>query len=212
MVTVVPLISQVRVVQLRAQWKYTAFGSGESSWSFIVPLAEADPLVWVYGHWQSHLQDLYLAERPGWFELQTVRVEDRYPGTMAPIVNEVSLGATSGEGGDGLPPQVTPIISWRTGNIGRQNRGRTYMGPYQTTACRETDILSPAQDAVYAFADAMIAHFTDVTPGEAPAFAIVSRVRGTDPPTDGHYALVTEYQFWTRWGIMRRRLNFRWAT
>jgi hypothetical protein len=29
--------------------------------------------------------------------------------------------------GDPLPPQVSPLISWRTGLIGRRNRGRTYL-------------------------------------------------------------------------------------
>lgn len=58
--------------------------------------------------------------------------------------------------GQQLPPQVCPLVSWRTGFIGRRFRGRTYF-PAPVEADQEAGQLTPGYQAnLQTVADAMI--------------------------------------------------------
>lgn len=206
------LTDQVSVVQIRAQWGYTAYASGESSWSFILPRAGANQQLVVLTAWQNYLENLFRAARPSNWFLDTVRAEDRWPATHAPLIVETNLPGIPEEFGTGLPPQCTPVISWRTGNEGRQNRGRTYMGPYTSDSCEESNIVDPALSAVYDFAEAMQAHFMGSVIPATPRFAIVSKIPSDPDWPAGHYTLPETYYFLERWAVMRRRLDYDWRT
>jgi hypothetical protein len=211
----VPLFSltdQVSVVQVRAQWSYGRSSGGESDWSFIMPRAEGDPLGVTWAAWETWLQPEFIAWRPRSWRLDAVRVEDRWPGELAPMVQDVRLNPDPLDDIEGIPPQCTPIISWRTGNIGRQNRGRTYMGPYGRECADSENILDPALSAVYGFAESMQANLMVAPVPGIPRFAIVSRVPSDPDWPAGHYTLPTEYFFLERWGVVRRRMGYDWRT
>jgi hypothetical protein len=211
----VPLFSltdQVSVVQIRAQWSYSRSSGGESSWSFINPRAGGDMRAVALARWQFYLQDLFRAARPFGWRLDRVMAEDRWPNDLAALVDDVRLGPIPDEGAIGGPPQSTPIISWRTGNIGRQNRGRTYMGPYDIASYDAENVVDPALSAVYDFAEAMVTHFmVEPVPG-VPRFAIVSRIPSDPDWPAGHYTLPDTYYFLERWGVERRRMGYDWRT
>jgi hypothetical protein len=139
--------NQVTVTQLRAQWTTPSFGAGESSWSFIQPAANPDYQLSVLGPWVDHLLPLFRAARPMGWRLNTIRVEDRWPSLRAAIIVEDGWGPIPDTDVQGLPPQCTPVISWRTGIIGRSNRGRTYWGPIKLTDCEYSNVLGDGDTA-----------------------------------------------------------------
>lgn len=48
--------------------------------------------------------------------------------TGSPLAsNDLVINETGANSGEQLPPQVCPLVSWRTGLIGRRNRGRSYL-------------------------------------------------------------------------------------
>lgn len=200
----------INITQIRAQWS-VSLGSGESSWSFITLRAGGDARREVLDAWEAACMPIFIRERASEWRLDQVTAEDRWPQIYPAMVDDVRLDADPVGEGFGLPPQMTPVISWRSGETGRQNRGRTYIGPYTTAAVEETNVIGPAFNAVQDFADAMMATFTDVTPG-FPLFAIVSRLQ--DPPLApfGTYIPVTDYFFFGRWGTQRRRIFNVWRT
>jgi hypothetical protein len=205
--------NQVTVTQLRAQWTTPSFGAGESSWSFIQPAANPDYQLSVLGPWVDHLLPLFRAARPMGWRLNTIRVEDRWPSLRAAIIVEDGWGPIPDTDVQGLPPQCTPVISWRTGIIGRSNRGRTYWGPIKLTDCEYSNVLGDGDTAVFNFADEMINRFTGATFPSNPHFAIVSRVHDGMPVLPiGTYCNVTHYSYESRFGIMRRRLEWDWRT
>lgn len=202
--------NNINITQIRAQWS-TDLGFGESSWSFITLRAGGDARALVLTAWEDACMDIFIRERASNWRLDRVLSEDRWPQIYPAIIDDVRLDADPVGGGLGIPPQLTPVISWRSGETGRANRGRTYIGPYTTDAIEDTNVIGPAFNAVQDFADAMIDNFTDVTPG-FPMFAIVSRL--SDPPLApfGTYIPVTTYFFFGRWGTQRRRLFNVWRT
>lgn len=205
--------NQVQVVQIRAIWHLYSRGRGESSWSFIMPSAAGPAQHLVLDKWVDVLRDPFRTARPGGWTLVELRSEDRFPQIRAPVVASVSLGPLDPDEGVAMPPQVTPVISWRTGIIGRSNRGRTYMGPYGTQSMgSDNNINDPADSAVQAFAEAMIGNFTGTPAEPGPFFAIVSRQHDLVALEHPTYTLPFEYVYLGRWGHMRRRFKYSWAS
>jgi hypothetical protein len=62
----------------------------------------------------------------------------------------------TGGSGDVLPPQCSAVISWRTGNIGRSFRGRTYMFPTLEGNQNNGQWGGTYQGVLSAFADAAL--------------------------------------------------------
>lgn len=209
----VVIAGQVSVTQVRLIWKLYTKGQGESSWSFIMPAAAGDVRDIVRDKFNLYLLDKFRAARPGGWHIVQQRVEDRYPGVHAPIVDDVVLGAVDESDGIAMPPQVTPVISWRTGIPGRSFRGRTYMGPYGSESLGpDNEINDPANSAVFDFAETMMGQFTGPPSLTGPTFAIVSRTHNGVTGAILYYTLPITYFFLTKWGTMRRRNQFEWRT
>lgn len=207
----IPIDNQVTVTQLRAQWGVPSFGEGESSWSFILPAANDRYQAFVAEVWMATCLDLFRAARPqGWF-LNQIVVEDRWPALRAARVYTGEWGSIPETLVSGLPPQCTPVISWRTGAEGRSQRGRTYWGPCRLDSCIYSNVVNEGEDAVHAFATEMILRFTGGDFPSNPRFAIVSRVQNGVPVEPvGTYLPVIEYLFQARFGVQRRRLQWEW--
>jgi hypothetical protein len=212
-VAMIPIDNQIQIVQIRALWSLYSSGGGESSWSFIMPAAAPPAQQIVLDAWRAYLMDPFRTGRPGAWELTEVWAEDRWPGIRARLVSEEGLGQLGDAEGEALPAQVTPVISWRTGEIGRSNRGRTYMGPYTIDSVGpDNNITNPANNACSDFAEAMINNFTGTHHPSGPRFAIVSRQHDGVPGNPGTYTLPVEYVFLGRWAVMRRRFRYSWAS
>jgi len=200
----------INVTQIRAQWTMR-YGIGESSWSFITLRAAGDVRADVRDAWEAWLMPHFIAGRHDAWLLERVIAEDRWPAVYPALVDLVNLGPDPPGVGNGMPPQCTSVISWRSGDTGRANRGRTYMGPYAVDSCDSSDVIGPGDAATSAFAEAMMLHFTDVLPG-SPLFAIVSRISSPPLAPHGTYDPVTTYYYPGRWGVQRRRLDWDWRT
>src|SRR5258708_40271869 len=114
------------VTQLRLQWSYGPNGYGESDLAFVLPRADSPPFDTVYTAWQIHLQDRFIAYRPDGWRLDNVVVHDLWPGGRADVIHDVRLDPVPLGLGEGLAPQLTGLISWRSGTPGRNQRGRMY--------------------------------------------------------------------------------------
>lgn len=209
---IIPLSDSVSVVQIRAQWSYLANGAGESSWSFIMPRAAGDSRAFVLGRWMTYLLTEYLAARSGDFYLVRLLAEDRWPGTLPALIDDSGWIPPPDDGSAPTPPQISPLISWRTGEIGRQNRGRTYMGPYTCLSVFGDEVQNPAENACYDFAEAMMYRFGPGTIPGNPRFSIVSRIQQSPTYPFGHFCPVETYYFFGEWATMRRRMRYRWET
>lgn len=202
----------VTITRVRAQWSQRAHIAGESDFCFMLPAAEDDPLGLVWSRWQTYLQVHFRAARATAWLLERVIVEDIWPGERAALVNNVNLSPIPPFAGPGTPGQVSPVISWRTGDPGRSNRGRTYMGPYTLESAEDDNVVDPGLSAVYDFAEAMINRFGPGTLPGLPRFVILSRQEDGMPIVPGAYCLVETYYFLERWATQRRRMVFDWRT
>lgn len=208
--TSIAIDDDVTITQIRAQWSMR-YGSGESSWSFLTPRAGGDARGLVLAAWEAACMGHFVAGRHNAWRLDRVLAEDRWPGENAALVDDVRLPASPPGVGAGLPPQCSPVISWRSGDIGRRNRGRTYMGPYAVDSADSSDVVGPGDAATSAFAEAMMSNFTGIVlPGD-PLFVIVSRIPTLPLSPHGTYDAVS-YYYPARWGVVRRRLDWTWAT
>lgn len=205
--------NQVTVTQLRAQWSNADHGVGESSWSFIQPAANPNYLESVADVWFLYLHDLFRAQRPGGWTLDTIRIEDRWPSIRSPIIVSSGWSPIPFDDVFGLPNQCTPVISWRTGLEGRSYRGRTYWGPMRLDHCENNFVVGDGQTAVFDFANEMMLRCTGASFPSNPHFSIVSRVHdGAPSGVIGTYLPVIQYVFLSQFGIMRRRFDFPWRS
>lgn len=200
-----------RIYQVRVHWVYRGEPGGECSFSFWSqreePLTPAD----MYDAFAAELLPLFNAERPWRWIMDEVRVEDRFPQVQAPLVVSYPLGIEELGEGIGVPPQLSAVISWRTGEIGRSHRGRTYYGHGSVDDVEWENVVGGFNDNVVAFADQMVARFC--TGGSDPffRFVIVSRQHDGMPDAPGHWTPVTHYLYNFKWATMRRRGNPWWA-
>lgn len=202
----------ISITTIRANWSGRVFCEGSSRWNFITPRAAGDVRQLVADRWLEFLAPSYIAGRPSSWRLDSLDAIDAWPGELAPLVLDVRLNADPPGEGPGLPPQVSSLISWRTGDIGRANRGRTYLGQYTVESCEDTNVVSPAIDAMSDFCLAMMDHFTGtVTVGE-PQFVIVSHQEDNEPIVPGAYSPVTDFVLWDRWATVRLRNGFPFST
>jgi len=209
----IPIDNQVTVTQIRAQWSTASFGVGESSWSFIQPAANDLYLETALDAWQTYIRDLFCGYRPLGWTLNRVMAQDRWPNLRPSLMDDTGWEPIPTTTVRGLPPQCTPVISWRTGVEGRSNRGRTYWGPCRLDHCEWSNVINEAEDAITAFAEEMLYRFTGATFPSNPHFAIVSRVHDGAPVEPiGTYLPVIEYRWLARYGVQRRRLDFDWRT
>lgn len=200
------------VTRVRVQWVGRANAGGESDFSFVLPAADDDPQQTVWLAFEIVLLPLFLAQRANSFYVYKIIMQDIWPRTKPDLIKDAGWGPIPPDLGPGGPPQMSPLISWRTGETGRNNRGRTFMGPYSIESYEDEYVLDPALSAVYDFAEAMIANFTgSVTPGN-PLFAIISHWDDGVPIYPGAYSPVTNYFFQGRWATVRRRLHWEWRT
>lgn len=202
----------ITITKVRAQWTGRSNAIGESDFQFMLPAAAGDRLETVAFQWILRLEPLFRAWRPTAWRLDTVIVEDVWPGSEAPLILDRRLGGIPEEAGVGLPPQCTPLISWRTGEQGRANRGRTYWGQCTRDSAEDEHVIDPGASAVSNFAEAMLFYFTGSIPVTQPRFVIVSRWDNGTPIYPGAYSPVTTYFFQERFAVQRRRLAWDWRT
>lgn len=199
----------VQVLRLVARWSSTAFAEGSSGWHFLLSAAVDDPEDVIANFWLSLLAPAYIAGRHSSWRLDELVVTRRYPPGPADRHYDVRLEADPEGEGNGLPPQVSPLISWRTGVPGRANRGRTYMGPYCVDSADLSNVVGPAGDATSDFAEAMIANFTGLL---TPLFGIYSRQLDGELLETPAFVPVTTYYNFGKWAVVRRRLAWEWRT
>lgn len=88
------------------------------------------------------------------YVVDTIEVRQK-TGTPLFAYDEPS-GASGVITGDPLPPQVSPLISWRTAEVGRRNRGRSYI-PAPAEVNQNAGVLTAGYLAlVQSFADEML--------------------------------------------------------
>lgn len=175
-----------RVWSLSARWSYSGFGLSESSWTLISSTAmeNADSLIYLV--WSSYLEDLFCTARPSEWELDFIVIKDVYPGTKPERTIEYIPGRFPDSLGKGCAPQVSGLLSWRSGAIGRSWRGRTFWGPVRD-ADMESDgfIGGDARAAMSDFGDAMFFHWGPTIPVFFPFRAVISHQHDLvplDPP------------------------------
>lgn len=90
----------------------------------------AAPMTDLISAWQDQVQDLYMACMPAANVLDSLEIRGV---TNPSLGQDQAIGAQGGQSGDALPPQTASLVSWRTGFVGRRNRGRTYLpAPVET--------------------------------------------------------------------------------
>jgi hypothetical protein len=179
---IVPIVPGIQIWQLRALWSYSSFALSESSWSFADIVGIPDGAFLLYEDWVNFIEPLYCAARPDEWELDWVLVEDRYPAVRPPLVINYIPGQRPDSSGQGCPPQVSGLVSWRTGVPGRSFRGRTFWGPVRVDDMESDGFIGgDARSAMYDFAETMLELFNAGPPGLRPRFAIVSRTENGAP-------------------------------
>lgn len=125
----------------------------------------------------NQVQVRTLTDPPMGFDLDTVQA-----GTQA---------------GDALPPQIAPIISWRTQFVGRSYRGRSYMPPCSETYNVGGVVQTTMRTLLADYADAILS-LTDLPGGNTYELGIWS-------PTLNQFNAVTSYVVQPTFATQRRR-------
>lgn len=109
------------------------------------------------------------------------------------------LTAIGNLAGESLPPQASPIITWRSAQIGRANRGRSYI-PAPNEGQQAAGVLAGSYlTSMQNFADGAIA-VTDVLTGLVEEYHMVVYHRATETSVDVLTGLPREIM-----GTQRRR-------
>lgn len=120
--------------------------------------------------WQAVVQPNYLGIMPTSMLLEQLQIRQVSGGELS-LDFPVAVGGTGGTGGT-LPPMDCALISWRTGLIGRANRGRTYLtAPFESFQDAGT-LTTGALDQYQTLADSMILIHDGIT-GLIPHFQLV---------------------------------------
>src|SRR5258706_6726492 len=163
------------VTQLRLQWSYGPNGYGESDLAFVLPSADSTPFDTVYTAWQIHLQDRFIAYRPDGWRLDNVVVHDLWPGGRADVIHDVRLDPVPLGFGEGLAPQLTGLISWRSGTPGRNQSGRMYYGPGLAEGSLGENIGGYAYLSMFLFGETMQSIFMETAIPPITRFVVFSR-------------------------------------
>jgi len=202
----------VTITQLRLQWSYGLHGQGESDLAFMLPAADSTPFDTVYDAWQLHLQDKFIAYRPNGWRLDNVVVHDLWPGGVADVIHDVRLEPVPLDGGEGLAPQLTGLISWRTDTTGRNSRGRMYYGPLYGAESLGENINGFGYISMFQFGETMQALFMASATPPIPRFVIFSKWQDGVPAVPPFYVPVMFYDSKFRWATQRRRMAYDWRT
>jgi len=63
------------------------------------------------------------------------RVQTRFMPLSPAVYEFIGTGEKGLQTGDAVPNQIAPIVSWRTGSVGRSYRGRTFLPPCAAQSC-----------------------------------------------------------------------------
>lgn len=204
-----PVTPADQVYHVKFQWSYTQYSSGESGWHFFIPAAAGDSRAILFDWVMELLVPSFIAARSVDWRLDTIVVSQIYPGVLAPLIVDVRIDPDPVGGGEGTPPQISPLISWRSTEIGRANRGRTFMGPYTTDAIEATNVQGLAFNACQDFAESMTENFDGLL---APLFGVYSRWEDGVPIDPGVFVPCPNFYFFGRWATQRRRFYYDWRT
>lgn len=130
--------------------------------------------------WVANVETTFLTALSSNMVLDQYEVRGVF-GSAASLDWPVGLPGTGGAG-DFLPPMDAPLVSWRTGLIGRANRGRTYL-PGAFESFQANGVLTLAAIAFYqGIADSIKTLYDPVT-GLVPEFAkVIFHTNDTDSP------------------------------
>lgn len=197
------------VLKLRAQWTLGHQGRGESAWHFVCLNAGAPTqMAFLWDLWESTCKSLWASRRPTVWTFDRVIIEDRFPAEEPELIMELNEPGL-GPGADSVPPQLGPLISWRTAWPGRSYRGRTYWGPFLRDDLEESFVSGPLTSVIEDYAEAMLHQFGVAARSETePHFAIISRQHDGVPEPVGRWADV-EYNMPVRVMATNRR-RLRW--
>lgn len=104
-------------------------------------------------NWETNVLPLYLGLSVTGFAVNTIRIRD-FNTPQAGIDYPTSGNGT--QGGEAVPIQSAPIITWRTDFIGRSRRGRSYLPPPSEGNQNGGGIVAAQRTAMTDFADAAI--------------------------------------------------------
>lgn len=138
-----------------------------------------DPAQTLADNWQAQVQPSYLNLMASSMILELLEVRQVFGGLASLDVPVNEPGLISGEQ---LPPMDCALISWRTGLIGRANRGRTYM-PSPLETWQSAGTIAPGNvDNYQAAADEMIT-LNDAATGLIPQYQmVIFHTDATDSP------------------------------
>lgn len=207
----IELDETARIHQVRAHWLYRGEPGGECSWSFWSRRSLGMTPAIMYTAFMANLGPLFNTARPWNWIMDQIRVEDRYPQTQSSHVVNYPFGLSETGEGYGLPPQMTAVLSWRTGEPGRSYRGRTYMGPAARDAAEWENVSGDYNDMVDAFARQMLDEFGPSGTNPFFRFVIVSRQHNNAPDVPGHMTEVNDWLYNFKWAVQRRRADPWWA-
>lgn len=113
--------------------------------------SQAEDLVQAF---RATAEDLYRATFSNAFEIVEYRVRQLPTPTQ---FGDFSITPTGGTlTGDVLPPQVSGLLSWKTDQLGKRHRGRTYLPPANEASVTAGVFTAAYQSAVNDFRDAAI--------------------------------------------------------
>lgn len=108
------------------------------------------------------------------------------------------------ESGDGLPPQVCPLVKWSTGYVGRRNRGRSYFPAGVETSQIAGELTVTFKGAVQNVANDHL-EVGGGTPAKWQKVVYGKANPEADPPLTEHVAIITSAIVRTTLATQQRR-------
>lgn len=204
-----PVDDNLKVLELRAQWSILGRAGGESRWRFVMLRTGLfDQQVKLWEMWRDNLEDYWMENRAEGWKFEQVIVRDLWPGTAADLVVPVGV-VIPGDGDDQGPPQVGPIITWRTDFRGRSYRGRTFWGPIRWADLDQGQYDHTIWVILDNFAFTLLDVFSLGHPlAIEPNFIVFSQQHNMMPDLPGRYAPVTSYNIPRYLATQRRRQRY----
>jgi hypothetical protein len=204
-----PLGELERILELRAQWSIPGRAGGESRWRFWMRQTnEFDQFQVLWERWRDHLKVFFMNHRQGDWTLSQVLVNQVSPVSIEQLIVPIGEGVMGTTGYEG-PPQVGPLITWRSDFAGRSYRGRTYWGPiginHMDTGSYDHAVAVNLDDFAFTMLD--VFQFGPLTAFD-PHFCIFSRQHDGVPDLPGRVAFVTHYTIPNFLATQRRRQRY----
>lgn len=191
-----------RDYKLLALWRNENLNvTAENSFGFHCTTVPSTGPIWgdIIQLWRDNVEDDYkILVSNNWF-VESYKIQEMVTNT---IVQEVGIGlSVSGGGtGDALPPQLSALISWRSGRTGRRGRGRTFLPPTAEGNNNSTGVL-----------DGSYASLIDVFCGDYESFgSLVGDNDGVYVPAimskeDSSYHQILTHVTRNKWATQRGR-------